>query len=55
MAKRRRYCRGCGARMHRANYRCHHCRRIVLPRRFYFGLAILIPLTYLALRYLRFI
>jgi predicted amidophosphoribosyltransferase len=52
MAERKRYCPGCGERIHRANYRCRHCRRVAVPWRFYLILLILIPLAYLALRYL---
>ena len=55
MTKRRRFCRGCGHRIHRAAYRCPHCYRVVLPLRFYTILAVLIPLTYFALKYLRVI
>jgi hypothetical protein len=55
MGKRRRFCRGCGTRIHRAAYRCHHCDRTALPLRFYVTLAISLPLVYLALKYLRVI
>jgi len=55
MDKRRRFCRGCGTRIHRAAYRCHHCNRTALPLRFYVALAVLSPLIYFALKYLRVI
>ncbi|HEV2861777.1 MAG TPA: hypothetical protein VGX48_12270 [Pyrinomonadaceae bacterium] len=31
MAKRKRYCRGCGERIHRSSWRCGRCRTISPP------------------------
>jgi hypothetical protein len=53
MAKRRRFCRGCGNRIHRASYRCPFCRRVSPPARFYVALAALVVLALLALKYLK--
>jgi hypothetical protein len=55
MAKRRRFCHGCNGRIHRAAYRCHHCKRVTLPWRFYATLAVLLPLAYFALKFLHII
>lgn len=55
MAKRRRYCRSCGNRIHRAAYRCHICGHVTLPWRFYAILAASLTLTYFALKYLHII